>query len=247
MNDRVSVIMPCRNAAPFLDAALRSIWRQERPVHEVVVVDCASGDGSADVALDHRAAGQPVRLVSADPLTPAAARNMALAEASGDVLAFLDADDLWPAGKLVRQLDRLSRMPRVDMVSGYVRYFETTADSGLEPAADSRTETLFHVHLGACIYRRETFDKLGGRFDESLLYGEDVDLMLRVREAAVPFTILRSVELFYRRHPASLMATSNPRQQADFRLATHKSILRRRLAGTLATPLPDFANFVESQ
>lgn len=245
MSDRVSVIMPCRNAAPYLDAALRSIWRQERPVHEVVVVDCASGDGSADVALSHRAAGQRVQLVSAGPLTPAAARNVALAKATGDVLAFLDADDLWPAGKLVRQLDRLHRAPRVDMVSGYVRYFETAADSGLEPAADSRTETIFHVHLGACIYRRETLDKLGGRFDEALLYGEDVDLMLRVREAAVPFTILRSVELFYRRHPASLMAADNPRQQADFRLATHKSILRRRAAGTLATPLRDFASFVE--
>jgi len=245
MNDRVSVIMPCRNAALYLDAALRSVWRQERPVHEIVVVDCASGDGSADIALSHRVAGQPVRLVAAGPLTPAAARNVAIAEASGDLFAFLDADDLWPAGKLQRQLDRLHRAPHVDMVSGYVCYFETAAASGLEPAADSRTETLFHVHLGACIYRRTAFDKLGGRFDESLLYGEDVDLMLRVRETAVPFTILRSVELFYRRHAASLMAADNPRQQADFRLATHKSILRRRAAGTLATPLRDFASFVE--
>jgi glycosyltransferase involved in cell wall biosynthesis len=244
MNDRVSVIMPCRNAAPYLDAALRSVWRQERPVHEVVVVDCASGDGSADVALSHRAAGHPVRLVSEGPLTPAAARNVAIAEASGDLFAFLDADDLWPAGKLQRQLDRLHRAPHVDMVSGYVRYFERADDSGLEPAADSRTETLFHVHLGACIYRSAVFGQVG-RFDESLLYGEDVDLMLRVRETAVPFTILRSVELFYRRHAASLMAADNPRQQADFRLATHKSILRRRAAGTLATPLRDFASFVE--
>jgi glycosyltransferase involved in cell wall biosynthesis len=185
-----------------------------------------------------------VRLVSEGPLTPAAARNVAIAEASGDLFAFLDADDLWPAGKLQRQLDRLHRAPHVDMVSGYVRYFERADDSGLEPAADSRTETLFHVHLGACIYRSAVFGQVG-RFDESLLYGEDVDLMLRVRETAVPFTILRSVELFYRRHAASLMAADNPRQQADFRLATHKSILRRRAAGTLATPLRDFASFVE--
>jgi glycosyltransferase involved in cell wall biosynthesis len=245
MSDRVSVIMPCRDAGRFIDAALESVWRQERPVHEVVVVDCASSDDSAEVAGRHRAAGHPVRLVAAGPLTPAAARNVALTEAAGDLIAFLDADDLWPAGKLSRQLDRLSRAPHVDMVSGYVRYFETADGSGLEPAANSRTETIFHVHLGACIYRRETLDKLGGRFDEALLYGEDVDLMLRVREAAVPFTILRSVELFYRRHAASLMAADNPRQQADFRLATHKSILRRRAGGTLATPLRDFASFVE--
>lgn len=246
MSDRVSVIMPCRDAGRFIDAALESVWRQERPVHEVVVVDCASSDDSAEVAGRHRAAGHPVRLVAAGPLTPAAARNVALTEAAGELIAFLDADDLWPAGKLSRQLDRLSRAPHVDMVSGYVRYFETADGSGLEPAANSRTETIFHVHLGACLYRRGVLDQVG-RFDEAFLYSEDVDLMLRVREAGIPLTILRSVELFYRRHPASLMATSSPRQQADFRLATHKSILRRRAAGTLTTPPRDFASFVEPQ
>ena len=247
MNGQLSVIMPCRDAGPYLDAALRSVWRQEQPVHEVVLVDCASSDDSAAIAERHRAAGQPIRIVSAESLSPAAARNLAISAASGNLLAFLDADDLWPAGKLVRQLERLSGTPRVDMVSGYVRYFEAASPSGLEPAIESRTETLFHVHLGACIYRREAFERVGGRFDETLLYGEDVDLMLRVREAGVPFTILRSVELFYRRHPASLMAQENPRQQSDFRLATHKSIMRRRVAGTLATPLRDFASYVEPQ
>ena len=131
------------------------------------------------------------------------------------------------------------------MVSGYVRYFETAAASGLEPAADSRTETIFHVHLGTCLYRRHVFERVGGAFDDDFLYAEDVDLLLRVREAGIPFTILRSVELFYRRHPASLMAAGNPRKQSDFRLAAHKSIGRRRATGTLATPLRDFAHYVE--
>ncbi|MBL8895133.1 MAG: hypothetical protein JNJ53_11055, partial [Rhizobiales bacterium] len=74
---------------------------------------------------------------------------------------------------------------------------------------------------------------------------EDVDLMLRVRERDIPFSILRSVELFYRLHPSSLMAQSNPRKDASFRLATHKSLMRRRAAGKLSKPLPEFANYLE--
>lgn len=245
MSGTVSVIMPCRDAGRYVDVALRSVWRQEIPVRELVVVDCASTDDSRAVVESHAAAGRPIRLVQAGPLTPAAARNAAVAEATGELIAFLDADDLWPAGKLVRQLGRLAAEPHVDMVSGYVRYFETADASGLEPAAGSRTETLFHVHLGACLYRRGVFDRVGGVFDEDFLYGEDVDLMLRVREAEIPFTILRSVELFYRRHPASLMAADDPRKQSDFRLAAHKSIVRRRAAGTLGRRPRDFADYVE--
>ena len=131
------------------------------------------------------------------------------------------------------------------MVSGYLCYFDTADESGLAPAPASRTERLFHVCVGACIYRRDVFETLGGAFDETLVYGEDVDLLLRVREHGVPFSILRSVELYYRQHPKSMMATNTERQHADFRRAAHKSLMRRRAAGTLATPLPDFIQFLE--
>ena len=86
---------------------------------------------------------------------------------------------------------------------------------------------------------------IGGAFDESLLYGEDVDLLLRVREHGLPFSILRSVELYYRQHPGSMMARNTERQHADFRRAAHKSLLRRRAAGTLASKLPEFIQFLE--
>jgi GT2 family glycosyltransferase len=139
----------------------------------------------------------------------------------------------------------LAAQPVVDMVSGYVTYFDTTDESGLDPAPGSRTETLFHVHVGACIYKREVFDRIGGAFDEDFLYSEDVDLMLRMREFEVPFSILRSVELFYRLHASSLMSQPDPRKDASFRRAAHKSLARRRAGGRLGIPLPDFADFVE--
>lgn len=247
MTPRVSVIVPSLNQGRYIDAALRSIRRQSVPVHEIVVVDCGSTDETLEVVEAHHASGLPIRLIHRPALGPGPTRNAGVAAAEGDLIAFLDPDDLWPAGKLARQLARLDAEPRVDMVSGYVCYFEQPDADGLAPEPDSRTQRIFHVHVGACVYRREVFDAIGGAFDEAFMYGEDVDLMLRVREENVPFTILRSVELYYRQHPASMMATESPRKSSDFKLATLKSLQRRRARGTLGQPLRDFASFLEPE
>lgn len=229
----------------YLPFALASIRRQQRSDLEVVVVDAGSTDDTDAVIAAHRRDGLDVSLAGGSQMSPAAARNLGINRATGGLVAFLDADDLWPSGKIERQLARLQAEPRVRMVSGYVTYFETADHTGLEPAAGTRTETLFHVHVGACVYERDVFERIGGAFDEDFLYSEDVDLMLRVRENGIPFSILRSVELYYRRHPTSLMAQTDPRKDAGFRLAAHKSMVRRRRAGKLQTPLPDFAQYLE--
>jgi glycosyltransferase involved in cell wall biosynthesis len=230
----------------YLGFALSSIKRQGYPDLEIVVVDAGSADNIEAVVDAYRRHGLEVRLVGGSAMTPATARNFGIGVAKGTLIAFLDADDLWPSGKLGRQLGRLASQPGLQMVSGYVTYFDMADTAGLDPSPDSRTETLFHVHVGACIYRREVFDRIGGAFDEDFLYSEDVDLMLRVREHEIAFSILRSVELFYRLHPASLMSQADPRKDASFRLATHKSLMRRRRAGKLGAPLPDFSNYVET-
>jgi glycosyltransferase involved in cell wall biosynthesis len=241
----VSVIIPALNMERYLGFALSSIERQRHDRLEIIVVDAGSTDNTGAVVDKHRRDGLPVWLAGGSAMTPAAARNLGIELAKGKLIAFLDADDLWPAGKLARQLGRLESEPSVNMVSGYVTYFDVADKTGLNPSPESRTETLFHVHVGACVYRREVFDRIGGPFDEDFLYSEDVDLMLRVREYKIPFSILRSVELFYRLHPSSLMSQADPRKDASFRLAAHKSLMRRRAAGKLGTPLPDFANYVE--
>ena len=241
----LSVIIPARDAGRFIGPALASIWRQNHRAVEVIVVDAGSTDDTAEVVGEHMRAGRPVRLLREGAMHPARARNIGVAEATSPFIAFLDADDLWPAGKLQRQLGRLAGAPELQMVSGYVTYFETAGSDGLAPLPGSRTETLFHVHVGACIYRRAAFDVLGGVFDEAFVYSEDVDLLLRVREAGLAFRILRTPELYYRRHPASMMAQDNPLKEASVHLAASRSLRRRRKAGTLERPLPDFAEFVD--
>ncbi len=245
MSPTVSVVIPNLNMGVYLDDALRSIARQSVPVDEILIADTGSTDETLEVVARHQGLGLPIRLIEVAGASPAVARNRAIEIAKGEVIGFLDADDLWPEGKLERQLARLARQPAVEMVSGYTCYFEVPDRETLEPASGARTETLFHVHVGACLYRRGVFGQIGGAFDESLVYSEDVDLLLRLREQGVPFTILRSIELFYRKHAASMMARDDPRKDASFRLVAHRSLLRRRSAGRLGEPLPDFAAFLE--
>jgi GT2 family glycosyltransferase len=85
-----------------------------------------------------------------------------------------------------------------------------------------------------------------GTFDESLLYSEDVDLLLRVREAGIGFTILRGIMLYYRRHENSMMASKNPRKTADFRRAIAMSLARRRANGKPPIDYDRFETFLEA-
>ena len=97
----VSVIIPAYNAEESLGRAIRSVEAQSFRDFELVVVDDGSTDGTADVARGF----DGVRYVRGDHLGEAGARNRALEEAAGDLVAFLDADDEWLPEKLAHQLE----------------------------------------------------------------------------------------------------------------------------------------------
>jgi glycosyltransferase involved in cell wall biosynthesis len=98
----VSVAIPCFNAASFIEETIRSALNQTIAPLEVIVVDDGSTDGSAAIA---ESFGLPVRVIRQNRRRQAAARNRGIAEATGDWIAFLDADDVWLPKKLQRQLD----------------------------------------------------------------------------------------------------------------------------------------------
>lgn len=241
----VSVIIPNLNMARFLPDAVHSILRQAVPVAEIFIIDAGSDDDSLAVIAELGSRCAQVRLLHSDQKNPSAVRNRGLAAASGEIICFLDADDLWPAGKLARQLARLAAEPPVRVVSGFVQYFDRLDRENLVPAVDSRLETLFHVHLGAAIFHHSVFEAVGP-FDESLLYSEDVDLLLRIREAGIPMTILRARTLYYRRHDDSLMSRADRSKERDFKSALAKSLVRRRRKGMTA-PLAPFETLIEPE
>jgi len=241
----VSVIIPNLNMARYLPDAVASIVRQGVPVAEILIIDAGSNDDSVAVIADLASRHPQIRILHSDKKNPSAVRNRGLAAARGEIIGFLDADDLWPPDKLARQLARLAAEPPVRVVSGFVQYFDRLDRENLVPAADSRLETLFHVHLGAAVFHHSVFDEVG-RFDENLLYSEDVDLLLRIREAGIPMTILRARTLYYRRHDDSLMSRADRAKERDFKSALASSLVRRRRKGLVA-PLAPFETLIEPE
>ena len=102
----VSVITPVHNGARFLAEAVESVERQGYEPLEIIVVDDGSTDDTPRVIAE---LGDRVLALRQENAGPAAARNRAIAAARGDVLAFCDADDTWPEGKLDAQLARLAQ------------------------------------------------------------------------------------------------------------------------------------------
>lgn len=243
MRPTISVIIPNLNMGRFLPEAIASVFRQSKSVSEILIVDAGSQDDSLAVVEELSAMHLGIRLLQTRAKNPSGVRNCGLAAASGDIIGFLDADDLWPADKLAIQLPRLLSSPSVGVVSGFVQYFDLLDPASLSPAAASRTETIFHVHLGAALFHRSVFEKIGF-FNEQLRYSEDVDLLLRVRDDGIPMTIMRAKTLYYRRHDASMMSQTDPAKDRDFKTALFNSLIRRRKKGVF-TPLPPFESLIE--
>lgn len=222
----VSVIIPAYNCAEYLGAALASVVAQDYPAIEVIVVDDGSTDGTGDTAA---AFGAKVRLIRQANAGPAAARNRALAIASGQYIAFLDGDDVWLPGKLAAQMRYFATQPDTPVVYGrWARWYPNegeyppaSAFVDAQPAdaidrIDAEASGSIYtgmlldsmVHSITAVAHRRVFDRLGG-FDEQLRTGEDYDFWLRATRHFNVAKLARNVAL-YRIRRGSASAAQRP-------------------------------------
>jgi glycosyltransferase involved in cell wall biosynthesis len=191
---RVSVIVPCHNAAPWLPEALESAAAQTLAPDEIIVIDDASADGSAGLARTWgEAVSIPVIVEQVVAHNAASARNVGARRARGDWLAFLDADDRWyphhleRAWALLREGTDEAFLARCDFMSA-----EGDMLPGDEEAPRSRGSGLTahdYVRLvarhGWCfahctvLYAKRRFMEAGG-YDPSQVRRHDIDLWLRL-------------------------------------------------------------------
>ena len=234
MRHSVSVIVPVWNMARFLPDAVASIPN----VHEIIIVAAPSEDDTVRVANELAQQRAEIRVVAGSDQGPASARNIGLRQATGDVIAFNDADDIWPRGKLDLQLARLDAEPAVDMVAGLVTYFDALDREALAPAVTSRIETVFFHQLGATVFRRSVFDRIG-MFDESFFYAEDRDLFLRLRREWVSFAVLIRIRNRMSGCPTTLMMIATPGFDWDL---FSDAVIDRELAAPATTALTYLAD-----
>jgi glycosyltransferase involved in cell wall biosynthesis len=179
MNSRVSVVIPCYNAAPFLRATLDSALNQSHPPFEVLIIDDGSTDQSAAIAASF---GPPVRVISQVNQGESVARNRGIEEAAGDWIAFLDADDIWLPEKLEKQL--VAARPGIACIHTNFRPFGANhhvRDVSKIPAA--KRYTLERLFLGKSPIRPSTLlvpKSLPARFPTWTQFSEDILYFLDV-------------------------------------------------------------------
>lgn len=193
----VSAIMPVFDAEPFLEASLASALAQDYRPFELVACDDGSTDRSAEIL-----AGNPdVSVVRQENAGAAAARNTAVASSRGELLAFFDADDLWPANRLTLQATYLNEHADVGAVLGRQEW--------LNPppwlTRDATYGDLDGIPVLSAMVRRSIFEELGG-FDPSFTHSEDMDFMFRLRERGVRIEVLPEIVLYRRFHGNNLTA-----------------------------------------
>jgi glycosyltransferase involved in cell wall biosynthesis len=204
----ISVIIPVYNGAQFLPESVASILVQKYPNIEIIVVD----DGSTDEIDDavHRLPVD-VRLVKQDhTFGLAAARNRGILEASGELITFLEVENLWPEGKLQIMADLLSDDSSCDIVQGLGQILKADVETSPHECVGI-PEEFFPNYLAAAIYRREVFQTVG-LFDERLGFGEDTDWFNRAREHGLKLRQVDQVMLLIRPHDASMIRGKSLRE-----------------------------------
>jgi glycosyltransferase involved in cell wall biosynthesis len=212
---KISLLIPCYNAAPFLAETVASAWAQTRPPDEIIIVDDGSTDASAEVAASLT---PPVKLIRQHNRGVGAALNTALAAASGELIAFLDSDDLWVREKLEWQLAALAADPALDGVFGHMQLFGDTPPAPPVPG----------LVKGTLLVRRAVYDRYG-LFDPGNRLAEFIDWHGRAIEQGFRWQMLPQTVYLRRVHKASVSQTGRPAQYADY-LSTIKAFLDRRRA-----------------
>jgi glycosyltransferase involved in cell wall biosynthesis len=210
----ISVLLPVRDAGPYLASSLASLWRQSLAEFEVVAIDDGSRDGSGAV-LDRVAAREPrLRVVHTGPKGLPAALNLGLSLARSSLIARHDADDLSHRDRLALQRAYLGRHPEVAVVGCRVRLFPAHATgegmrrwarwhNGLLDHQAMANEALIDSPLchGTALIRRSAVERVRGWSDRP--WAEDLDLWLRLIESGARLAKLPRVLYGWRQHRGS--------------------------------------------
>jgi len=222
---RVSVLLPVRDAAPWLGSALASLARQTLADHEVIAIDDGSRDGSGEIL--ERAARRDRRLVvrHTEARGLPAALALALSLARAPWVARQDADDVSHGTRLSRQLEWLAGHPEIDVLGTRLRLFPATAvGAGMRRWAEWHNALLTHESMrrellidsplahGTMVARRALLEAAGGWHERG--WAEDLDLWLRLFAHGARFAKLPAVLYGWRQHRASATRT-DPRYSRE--------------------------------
>ncbi len=206
---RVSVLMPVYNSCRFVEEASASILHQTFRDFELVVLDDGSTDGSADRVRALAAQDARIRLVVRENRGLIDTRNELLSLARGELVAWMDSDDVSLPDRLSLQVSRMESEPRLVCLGGAVLEIDPEGEPiGRVDYPTSNDEIAEGMRRGgamrfaATMMRREAATGIGG-FRQPFTVYEDLDFLLRLMEIG-PFANLPDVLYWYRQHPRNI-------------------------------------------
>ncbi|HEY5712363.1 MAG TPA: glycosyltransferase family A protein [Allosphingosinicella sp.] len=207
----VSVVMPVRNAMPFLDDAIISILAQTHDNFELVIGDDGSTDGSSGRIDEWARRDKRIRVIrnQGAGLGPAGSANWVARAAIHPLIARMDADDISMPERLRAQVQALCAEPAAVIVGSLYDYIDRSGRriGGRDRSVFRNGRCVFPISHGSMMIRREAFERVGG-YRPECDYWEDVDLFLRLgRQGRV--LILPEVHYRYRYSPTSSRQVSN--------------------------------------
>jgi glycosyltransferase involved in cell wall biosynthesis len=199
---RISVVTPSYNQAQFLAETLRSVTSQRPFIHEYLVVDGGSTDGSADLIRQYN--DRIDWWISEKDQGQSDAIQKGFARATGDYLFWLNSDDVLLPGAMIKIVAALERHPDWDALTGYhVRVDEHSRILGayrIPPESPAAARWgVHHVIQQTCVFRRSLYERLGG-LDRSLHCVMDTELWCRMFDAGAVWGHLPEYLAAFRQH-----------------------------------------------
>ena len=237
----ISVVIPNYNRAALIGETLDNVLAQSRPPDEVIVVDDGSTDDSAAVV---ERFGKRVTLIRQDNRGPGPARNRGLAAAGGELIQFMDSDDLWSLNKLEAQ-ERALRESGAEFA--YSPWLQARLEDGRavyteppiqqHPLPPARSPLAWYMRgwvivFQCCLFRRSLLD-VAGPYREDLMPSEDSELLFRILKSGARPVHVPEALVLYRLHGGEQISRGGMARQRRARDWEHYiSVVADQLAGT---------------
>jgi glycosyltransferase involved in cell wall biosynthesis len=209
---RISAILTVYNTERYVSEALDSMLAQTSPPDEIIVVDDGSTDGTSGALSGY---ATQIKLIRQQNHGPAHALNVAIAASCGEVLAFLDADDVWLPQKLQLQRAALGADEELEAIFSAIRQF-------VSPDLDSETTRGYVVPTDAqpgigkstMLIRRQAFDRVGS-FDQQHTASDFFGWYARANALKLRVQVLPDVLAMRRHHPGNLGRRERSHRDAE--------------------------------
>jgi len=218
----ISVITPAYNAEQTIVETIVSVQQQTFADFELIVVD----DGSTDRTLEllYTVKEPRLKVFSCENYGVSVARNYGIARATGEFIAFLDADDLWTTNKLELQLAALQQHPEAGVAYSWTRIIDAQGELSHASEPVNFTGNVYaellvrnFIYSGSNVLIRKQALESVGDFDPTLSYGEDWELYLRLA-AKWSFTVVPEAQVLYRQTSNSASSKFEVMEQAILRV-----------------------------